>query len=44
MKNTPKKMVALLTIFIFFFMIFAPYLVYAETTPIKGDLRYQGTT
>ena len=44
MKKIAKKMVALLTIFTFFFMTFAPYLVYAETTPIKGDLRYQGTT
>lgn len=44
MKKLAKKIVALLTIFTFSFATFIPYLAYAETTPIKGDLRYQGTT
>lgn len=44
MKKIAKKIVALLTIFTFSFATFIPYLAYAETTPIKGDLRYQGTT
>ena len=39
-----KKIVKLLMIFVFYFMTFTPYLVYAETIPKKGDLRYQGTT
>lgn len=44
MGKLAKKIVALLTIFTFCFATFLPYLAYAETTPIKGDLRYQGTT
>lgn len=44
MKKIAKKIIALLTMFTFSFATFIPYLAYAETTPIKGDLRYQGTT
>lgn len=44
MRKLAKKIVASLTIFTFSFATFIPYLAYAETTPIKGDLRYQGTT
>jgi len=44
MKKITKKIIAMITLFAFVFMTFAPYTAYAESSPKKGDLRYQGTT
>ena len=44
MKKITKKLITMITLFAFVFMTFAPYTAYAESSPKKGDLRYQGTT
>lgn len=44
MKKNIKKFITMLTLFAFVFTTFAPYLAYAESTPKKGDLKYDGTT
>ena len=44
MKKNIKKIITMLTLFAFVFTTFAPYLAYAESTPKKGDLKYDGTT
>jgi len=44
MKKNIKKIITTLTLFAFVFTTFAPYLAYAESTPKKGDLKYDGTT
>lgn len=39
-----KKIVEVLMLFIFAVITFSPNLVYGDTSPSKGDLRYQGIT
>lgn len=44
MKKIMKGFISILTVFAVLFMNFEPYIAYAESSPQKGDLRYQGTT
>ena len=44
MKNLKKNCVKLLLIFVYILTIFTPYFIYAQDTPKKGDLKFDGTT
>lgn len=44
MKNLKKNCVKLLLVFVYVLTVFAPYFTYAQDTPKKGDLKFDGTT
>jgi hypothetical protein len=44
MKNLKKNCVKLLLIFVYVLTVFTPYFIYAQDTPKKGDLKFDGTT